>query len=98
MAHKDPEKAREYYKEWREKNREKHKEYQREWYIKKAKKKDPNYKFPSKGLDAYHDYETHHQLAICSGIRTEREWTECFQRGFMPDGIYSDPSRAFRRK
>ena len=106
MSH-NSEERKEYVRKWRKKNPnyqieykkknpEKHKEYQRKWYIKKAKKKDPNYK-PSKGLNAFHDYETHHQLAMSSGIRSEREWTECFQRGFMPDGIYSYPAKAFKR-
>ncbi len=83
----------EYMRQWRKKNSEKAREYMRQWYLKKEKKKDPNYK----PQITYHDYETHHQLAIYSGVRAEREWRECHQRGFMPDGIYRDPSRSFGR-
>ena len=48
-----------------------------------------------KRRDSYYDFETHRQLAMSSGIRTAMEWYECHKRGFMPDGIYSDPSKPF---
>ena len=48
--------------------------------------------------DSYHDFETHRELAINSGIRTEREWYECHKIGLFPDGIYQNPNTAFRRK
>ena len=28
----------------------------------------------------YHDFETHRQLAINSGIQNQREWIECYKR------------------
>ena len=131
MSRKDPEKDREYQREyrlanrdeinrkkreytreymrkirkererWRKKNPEKYmeylkknREYKREWAFKKAKEKNPN----AKHRGFYHDFETHHELAINSGIQSQRDWYECHQRGFFPDGIYSQPNQAFRRK
>ena len=87
MPHKDPEKYMEYHREWRKKNPN----YMKEW----RKKKDPDYE-PRK--DSYHDFETHRELAINSGIENSREWHECFKLGLMPDGIYLDPYQAFRRE
>ena len=87
------EKAREYRdRRYREDSdyAEKAREYQRNY----RKIKNPNIK----RHDSYHDFETHHQLAINSGIQSQREWRECYIRGFMPNGIYIDPERSFRRK
>ena len=69
---------------------EKQREYQRNY----RKIKNPNYK----PQDSYHDFETHRELAINSGIENSREWHECFKLGLMPDGIYLDPYQAFRRE
>ncbi len=80
MPYKDPEKQRE---EW-------HK-----YYLKKCKKKDPNYKPRITGR--YYYFEAHHQLAMSSGIESAWEWRECFKLGLMPDGMYSNPDNAFRR-
>ena len=92
MPCKDLEKNREYQREWRKKNPD----YAYERNIKRKllyRKKHPNVKH----YDSYHDYETHHQLAMSSGIRTQKEWFECFQQGLMPDGIYQNPNKVFRR-
>ncbi len=90
MPYKDPEKHREQQRQWRKKNPN----YMTEW----KKKKNPNYKSRRDRRDAHYDFETHHQLAINSGIRTEREWYECHKIGLFPDGIYQNPNTAFRRK
>ena len=101
--YKDSEKCRyknfntdlEYKREWRKKNpedKEKRREYNRVKYL-RNKKKDPNYK----PQDSYHDFETHRELAINSGIQSQREWFECFKMGLFPDGIYSQPNHAFGR-
>ena len=66
----------------------KRKEYQDE-YNRKRRKRLPR--------PPFHDFETHRELAINSGIRTQREWTECSERGFLPDGIYSYPAKIFKR-
>ena len=76
-----------------EKRREWHREYQREWALKKAKEKNPNAKHHS-----FYDFETHRELAINSGIQSQREWFECFKLELMPDGIYQNPNKVFRRK
>ena len=101
----NPEKFREYYKRNKkrilEKQREyqktrdpkKQKEYKRNWYLQYRQKKNPNYK----PKVTFHDYETHHQLAMGSGIRTHREWVECYKLGLMPDGIYIDPAASFSK-
>ena len=89
MPRKDLEKNREYQREWRKKNPD----YSSKFHKLLYRKKHPNVKH----YDSYHDYETHHQLAMSSGIRTQKEWFECFKQGLMPDGIYTDPSRVFRR-
>jgi len=93
MPIKDPEKRKEYHRQWKKE----HPNYNREWWRNWQKKKDPNYK-PSKGHGVYHDLETHRELAMASGIKTQPEWCECHKRGFMPDGIYFSPDRGFRRK
>ena len=46
----------------------------------------------------FHDFETHRELAINSGIQNQREWSECCKMGLMPDGIYADPQQAFGRQ
>jgi hypothetical protein len=46
----------------------------------------------------YYDYETHHELAMNSGIESSYEWIECYKLGFFPIGIYRDPSLAFGSK
>ena len=68
---------------------EKSREYQRNY----RKIKNPNIK----RRDSYHDFETHRELAMSSGIQSYNEWRECFKLGLMPDGIYSSPDREFRR-
>ena len=94
MVYKDPEKQREYYR----KNAERRKEYQREWAFKKAKEKNPNAKHRDGNFFRnFYDFETHRELAMSSGIQNQREWVECHQRGFLPDGIYSNPNQVFRR-
>ena len=58
-------KAREYrYRRYREDSdyAERAREYQRNY----RKKKNPNYK----PQDSYHDFETHRELAMSSGIKT----------------------------
>ena len=106
MGYNDPEKQSEYHREWREKNkernsdrhrewREKHMEYQRAKSREYYREKHPNCKHR---YGAYHDFETHHQLAINSGIETALEWRECVKLGLMPDGIYQNPADAFKRK
>ena len=40
-----------------------------------------------------YDFQIHKELALNSGIKTQEEWHECVKLGFMPEGIYSDPSR-----
>ncbi len=100
MPLKDQEKrkefARKYAKRYMAKlskeNREKILEYKRNWWRQNAPKKNPNYK----PQVTYYDFETHRELAINSGIQNEREWYECFKRGFMPDGIYGSPDKSFR--
>ena len=72
MAHKDPEKRREYQREWERKNRNK------------------NFH--------HYDFETHRELAMNSGIETQREWWECHKMGLIPNGIYADPPQAFREQ
>ena len=69
-----------------EKQKEYHRDYMRMYKGYKSKR------------DSFYDFETHRELAMNSGIKESREWKECHQRGFMPDEIYADPSRAFRRK
>ena len=86
MPHKDPEKQREYNRD----NKERRNKISLEWY----RKKHPN----AKHYDSYCDFETHRELAIHSGIQSKQEWRECFKLGLMPDGIYADPERVFRRK
>ena len=49
-------------------------------------------------LRVFHDFETHRELAITSGINDAREWKECYKLGLFPDGIYSNPDQAFGRK
>ena len=106
MPRKDPEKQREYHREWRKKNpnydrerwengetnpertRVKSREYYRE--------KHPNCKHRYGVF--HHDFETHHQLAINSGIETVLEWVMCHKMGLFPDGIYVNPADAFKRK
>ncbi len=91
MPHKDPEKAREYYRQWIEKTGKRDRsEYMRQYYI----KEHPN----CKSRITYYDFETHRELAINSGIHLQREWYECHKRGFMPEGIYRSPHEAFGRK
>ena len=46
----------------------------------------------------FYDYDTHKQLAMNSGINSAVEWHECHKMRFFPDGIYSNPNKAFRRK
>ena len=46
----------------------------------------------------FHDYDTHKQLAMNSGINSAVEWHECHKMRLFPDGIYSNPNKAFRRK
>ena len=92
MPRKDPKKCRyknfntdlEYMRQWKKE----HPNYDRERYI----KKNP---IP---MHTYHDFETHRELAMSSGIRTHREWRECCKMGLIPNGIYSSPDRVFRRK
>lgn len=87
-----------YYQKNRERILERQKKYNktngkskfRKWY----RKEHPNVKH----YDSYCDFETHHKLAINSGIESSHEWAECHKMGLMPDMIYADPSRAFRRK
>ncbi len=90
MPIKDPEKRREYQKEWKKKNSKYNSKYQRNY----RKIKNPNVKHH----DSYYDFETHRELAMSSGIQSQREWRECYIRGFMPNGIYIDPERSFRRQ
>ena len=107
MGYNDPEKQSEYHREWREKNkernsdrhrewREKHMEYQRAKSREYYREKHPNCKHRYGVVN--HDFETHHQLAINSGIETALEWRECVKLGLMPDGIYQNPADAFKRK
>ena len=46
----------------------------------------------------FHDYTTHKELAINSGIKDKKEWQECHSLGFMPDGIFTSPDQAFGRR
>ena len=50
MSRKDPEKDREYRRQWRKENREKILEYKRNWWRQNAPKKNPNYKYPKAHL------------------------------------------------
>ena len=88
MVYKDQEKRREYHRQWKKE----HPGYNRKWWRSWKKKKDPNYK----PRITFHDYETHRELAMASGIKTQPEWVECYKLGFMPDGIYFSPDREFR--
>ena len=92
MPHKDPEKRKEYDRQWHKENKdpEKRREYQRNY----RKIKNPNIK----RHDSYLDFETHHQLAMSSGIQSQREWYECHRMRLLPDGIYQNPNKAFGRK
>ena len=73
----------------------KSREYQKRIYAKERYiKEHPNVK----RHDSYHDFETHRELAMNSGIESMREWAECSRRGLLPDGIYSHPEDVFRRK
>lgn len=40
-----------------------------------------------------YNFQIHKELALNSGVKTQEEWMECCALGFMPEGIYSDPSR-----
>ena len=91
MARKDSEKRREYHREWRKKNKEYRIDYFRNRYI----KKHPNVK---RRFSGYYDFETHRELAMSSGIQSQREWVECSKLRLLPDGIHSHPEKAFRRK
>ena len=53
---------------------------------------------PSQTPNEFHDFETHRELAMSSGIRTQMEWYECHKMGLFPDGIYSNPDQSFGRK
>ena len=66
-------------------------EKKKEWDIKYRRKlgKKPN---------EFYDFETHRELAISSGIRTQIEWYECHKMGLFPYGIYSNPDQAFGAK
>ena len=90
MAYKDLEKKRKKENEWRENNRGRYNALQRKSYL----KIHPN----TISHDSYYDFETHRELAISSGIQSHPEWIECYKLGFMPDGIYRNPDREFKRK
>ena len=85
MVYKDQEKRREYHRQWKKE----HPGYNRKWWRSWKKKKDPNYK----PRITFHDYETHRELAMNSGIQSKREWKECYKMGLFPDGIYQDPAK-----
>ncbi len=99
MPYKDPEKRREYDRQWKKNNPEKFRQYLDRHATKRKllyRKKHPQVR--KYAYDSYHDFETHHELAMSSGIQSQNEWLECFKLGLMPDGIYQSPYRAFRRK
>ena len=89
MPRKDPEKRREYYQN----NKEQKREYQRNY----RKINNPNVRRYN-NLYHYYDFETHRELAMSSGIQSQREWIECHKMGLVPDGIYRNPYQAFRRQ
>ena len=76
------------------KDPEKQRERSRLMMKEKYRKEHPNVKH----YDSYHDFETHRELAMNSGIENMREWRECCKIGLMPDGIYCNPHKKFRRK
>ena len=82
----------EYQRQYHRDNKERRNKMRTEYY----RKKHPNYK-PRRDSPHY-DFETHRELAINSGIQSQREWHECYKLGFMPDMIYFNPDKAFRRK
>ncbi len=82
MPYKDPVKKKEYLGQWRKKNPN--------YYRERWRNKNP--------MQTYHDFETHHQLAINSGIETVLEWVMCHKMGLFPDGIYANPNQAFGRQ
>ena len=113
MPIKDPEKRREYDRQWKKKNidPEKRREHDRQWRKKNPEKykqklerhhlyygKTRTSKREYYPHNSYHDFETHRELAINCGIQNQREWFECFKLGLMPDGIYQNPNKAFGRK
>ena len=90
MAYKDLERKKKNEQAWREKNRGRYRALQKKSYL----KIHPN----TRSHDSYYDFETHHQLAIHSGIQSNQEWLECHKMGLFPDGIYANPAEAFKRK
>ena len=100
MPRKDPEKNKEWQKQYH-KRIEYHRQYHRDNKERRNKIRDEYYrkKHPNcKPQDSYHDFETHRELAMSSGIRTQMEWRECCKIGLMPNGIHSRPDRVFMRK
>ena len=96
MPRKDQKDRMEYHREWRNKNPN----YMKEW-----RKKNPNAGWeryrkenPNAKRRSFYDFETHHQLAINSGIDTAFEWVMCHKMGLFPDGIYANPAETFKRK
>ena len=90
MAYKDLERKKKNEQAWREKNRGRYRALQKKSYL----KIHPN----TRSRDSYHDFETHRELAVNSGIQSQPEWVECHQRGFFPDGIYRNPDKTFNPK
>ena len=88
MPYKDPEKKREYDKKrWRDNVRGI-----------PFGQRDQHRRKLSPTPNEFHDYDTHKQLAMNSGINSAVEWHECHKMRLFPDGIYSNPNKAFRRK
>ena len=82
-------------------NKAKRKKTNKKYRIKNVERLKAKRRERQKGVihrDSYCDFETHRELAINSGINESREWWECHKMGFMPDGIYWEPGRAFRRQ
>ena len=44
----------------------------------------------------HYDLETPREFAIKSGIKREKEWEEIARNDWLPDGIYHNPSDAFK--
>mgnify|MGYP001808059394 CR=1 FL=1 len=88
MPYKDPEKRREYRKDWESKNKEKLRMYQ----IRNNEKR--RLQNNSKRRNGVHlDFKTHHELALNSGIQSQTEWWECHAMGLMPEGVVYHPER-----